>query len=65
MKWIKEFNEKNIIIITHGATINSILTTLSGNKIKMGKAIPNNAYITLLEKQGDRINIVFYNKEQL
>jgi uncharacterized phosphatase len=64
MKWIKQFNEKNIIIMTHGATINSILTNLSGNKIEMGKAIPKNACITLLEKQGDTINIVFYNKEE-
>jgi uncharacterized phosphatase len=63
MKWTKKFNGKNIIIITHGATINSILTNLSGNKIKMGKAIPQNAHITLLEKQGDTMEIVFYNRE--
>jgi len=64
LKWTKEFNGKNIIIMTHGATINSILTQLSGGAIKMGKAIPKNACITLLEKQGDTINIVFYNKEE-
>ena len=64
MKWVKEFNEKNIIIMTHGAAINSILTSLSGNKIEMGKAIPKNAGIVLLEKQGDTINIVSYNKEE-
>jgi len=63
-KWIRTFNEKNIIIMTHGAAINSLLTNLSGNKIEMGKAIPNNACITLLEKQGDTISIVFYNKEE-
>ena len=64
MKWIDKFSGKNIIIITHGAAINSILTTLSENKIEMGKAIPNNACVTLLEKQEDTINIVFYNKEE-
>jgi len=64
IKWVKEFNEKNIIIMTHGATINSILTKLSGGAIKMGKAIPKNAFITLLEKQGDTINIVFHNREE-
>ena len=63
-KWIKEFDEKNIIIMTHGAAINSILTHLSGNEIEMGKAIPKNAEITLLEKQGDTITIVFYNKQE-
>ena len=63
MRCINYFDGKNIIIITHGAAINSILTRLSGNKIEMGKAIPGNGDITLLEKQGDdTINIVFYNK---
>ena len=64
IKWINEFDGNNIIIVTHGAAINSILTKLSGNKIEMGKAIPKNAYMTLLEKQRDTINIVFYNKEE-
>ena len=63
MKWINLFSGKDIIIVTHGAAINSILTGLSGNKIEMGKAIPGNGEITLLEKQGDTLNIVFYNKE--
>ena len=64
MECVKKFGEKNIIIITHGAAINSILTNLSGGEIKMGKAIPKNACITLLEKQGNAINIVFYNKDE-
>ena len=63
-KWVNMFNGKNIIIITHGVTINAILTYLSGNKIEMGKAIPKNACITLLENQGDAIDIVFYNKDE-
>ena len=63
-KWIKKFNERNIIIVTHGAAINSILTVLSENKIEMGKAIPKNAGITLLEKQGDTISIVSYDREE-
>ena len=64
MKCIKEHSGKNIIIVTHGGVINSILTVLSGNEIEMGKAISKNACITLLEKQGDEIGIVFYNKEE-
>ena len=63
MKWIEKFRGKNILIVSHGMVINSILTRLSGNKIEMGKAISGNAYITLLEKQQDEINIVFYNKD--
>ena len=64
IKWTRIFAGKNIIIITHGAVINSILTTVSGNKIEMGKAISKNACITLLEKHGDEISIVFYNKDE-
>ena len=64
LKWTKELNEKNIIIMTHGLAINSILTSLSGDKIEMGKAIPKNACMSLLEKQGDTITIVFYNKQE-
>lgn len=61
-KWINKFAGKNIIIVSHGATINSMLAKLSGNKIEMGKAIPKNAEITLLEKQGDAMDIIFHNK---
>ena len=64
IKWAEKLNDKNIIIMTHGAAINSILTGLSGNKIEMGKAIPKNACMSLLEKHGDTINIVFYNKQE-
>jgi len=62
LKWINKFSGKNIIIVTHGASINSILTELSRGKIEMGKAIPDNACITLLEKHEDALDIVFYNK---
>ena len=64
MKWAEHFNGKNIIIVSHGAALNSILSGLSGNKIEMGKAISRNGCITLLEKQEDTIDIVFYNKEE-
>ena len=63
MKWINAFAGKNIIIVTHGAVINCALTYLSGGEIEMGKAIPKNAQITMLEKSGETIGIVFYNRE--
>ena len=63
-KWMRTFDGKNIVIVTHGAAINAILTSVSENKIEMGKAIPKNAGITLLEKQGDALTIVFYNKDE-
>jgi len=62
LKWTAKFDTKNIIILTHGGVINSILTALSGGAIETGKAIPRNAEITLLEKQGDDIQIIFHNK---
>jgi len=62
MKYIKEYDGKNIIIVSHGGTINSVLAYLSGNEIGAGKTFLKNACITLLEKQGDKINIIYYNK---
>ena len=63
MKWVNFFSGKNIIIMTHGAVINCVLTHLSGGEIEMGKAIPKNAQITMLEKRGEKIEIVFYKME--
>ncbi|MCL2205536.1 MAG: histidine phosphatase family protein [Treponema sp.] len=63
-KWAQIFAGKNIIIVTHGAVINCILTFLSDGKIEMGKAIPTNGQITLLEKCGAKMEIVFYNAEK-
>jgi uncharacterized phosphatase len=62
MKWIKEFKGSNIIIVSHGAVINSILSKISKGKIGTGKTKLKNACMTLLEIEDDRINILFYNK---
>ena len=62
MKYIKEYDGENIIIVSHGAAINSILAYFSGNEIGTGKTTLKNACITLLQKMNDEIKIVFYNK---
>jgi len=62
IKYAKEYDGKNIIIVSHGAAINSILAYFSDNKIGSGKTVQKNACITLLEKRADKIDIVFYNK---
>jgi len=61
-KYINKYNGENIIIVSHGGTINSILSHLSKNEIGTGKTTLKNACITLLEKIQDNINIVFYDK---
>jgi uncharacterized phosphatase len=58
VKWIKVFEGKNILIVSHGAAIHAMLSTLSEDKIEIGK----NASVSLLEKCGDTIRIVFCNK---
>jgi len=62
-KYIKLCDGENIIIVSHGGTINSILSFLSNNEIGTGKTSLENACITLLEKNGEQINIVFFNKK--
>jgi len=62
MKYIEEYDRENIIIVSHGAAINSILSYLSNNEIGMGKTILRNACISLLEKTDNEIKIIYYNK---
>jgi uncharacterized phosphatase len=61
-KYIKEYNGKNFIIVSHGSAINSILAHLSENTIGTGKTALRNASITLLRKIGNKIEIAYYNK---
>ena len=62
IKYTKEYDGNDIIIISHGGAINSILTYLSENDIGAGKTFLKNACITLLEKTTDKIKIIYYNK---
>jgi uncharacterized phosphatase len=56
---------KNIIIVSHGAAINSVLAYLSDNEIGTGKTILKNACVNLLEYDGRDYKIIFYNKEPM
>jgi uncharacterized phosphatase len=62
LKYAEKYRGKNIIIVSHGAAINSILAYLSGNEIGSGKTTLKNACITLLEKTDKAILIKDYNK---
>jgi uncharacterized phosphatase len=63
MKYKDKYYGKNIIIISHGAAINSLLSYLSNNEIGTGKTVLKNACITLLKYSEEEIEIIFYNKE--
>ena len=62
LKYIKQYEGNDIIIVSHGAAIYSILTCFTENETGMGKTVSKNACMTLLEKNGDKIKIVFFNK---
>jgi uncharacterized phosphatase len=62
MKYIKEYDGNNILIVSHGAAINSILAYFSENEIGTEKTTLKNACITLLQKVEDGIKIIYYNK---
>ena len=52
----------NIIIVSHGGAINSILAKLSNGVLGSGKTRLKNACINMLEYNGKAFDIVFYNK---
>ena len=62
MKNIEKYEGNNIIIASHGAVINSILTYLNDNNEEIRKTRIKNAGMTMLEKTGGEIKIKFFNK---
>jgi len=52
-----------MIIISHGAAINALLSYLSNNEIGSRKTILTNASINLLKYNENEIKIEFYNKQ--
>jgi len=62
LRCIEEYDRENIIIVSHGAAINSILSYFSDNEIGTGKTILKNACISLLEKINNEIKLIYYNK---
>jgi len=62
-KYIKMYYGKNMIIISHGAAINSLLSYLSNNEIGSRKTILTNACINLLKYNENELKIEFYNKQ--
>ncbi|MCL2772016.1 MAG: histidine phosphatase family protein [Oscillospiraceae bacterium] len=52
----------DIIIVSHGAAINSLLAHLSNHEIGSGKTILKNGCLNMLEYTNGVLKIVFYNK---
>jgi uncharacterized phosphatase len=62
LKYIKIYDGNNIIIVSHGAAINTIIAYISKNEICNEKTILKNASMSLLEKTSNGIKVIFYNK---
>lgn len=58
----KKFYPENIIVVSHGSAINSILAELSNHLIGTGKTRLKNACVSLLKYESDKMEIVFHNK---
>jgi uncharacterized phosphatase len=61
-RYMEKYRGNNIIIVSHGAAINSILACLSKNESGTGKTVLKNGCITLLEEKDNAISIIFLNK---
>jgi uncharacterized phosphatase len=61
-KYMEKYKGNNIIIVSHGAAINSIVAYLSKNELGAERAALKNACITLLEEVDKEIRIKYYNK---
>jgi len=59
---VVKFSPDDIIIVSHGSAINSILAKLSNHEIGTGKTRLKNACINMLEYTNQSFRIVFYNK---
>ena len=62
IKYADKFYPNNIIIVSHGSAINSLLAELSNHEIGTGKTRLKNACINMFTYSEHSLNIDFYNK---
>jgi uncharacterized phosphatase len=62
LKYIKKYKGTDIIIVSHGAAIKSILAYLGKDEVGTSKTVLKTACITLLEEIDSEIRIKYYNK---
>jgi broad specificity phosphatase PhoE len=61
-RYIKDGSYENILVVSHGATINAVLLHLSNGTVGTGKTILKNTCINKLRVQDGGIEIDFFNK---
>lgn len=60
-KYAEQFDGENIIMISHGASINSVLSVLSQGRTGTGKIILKNTCINIIEYQDNKFELVECN----
>jgi broad specificity phosphatase PhoE len=60
-KYAKLYENENIIMISHGASINSVLSVLSNGEIGTRKTILKNTCINILNYEKNEFQIDLYN----
>jgi len=58
---VKEYNGKNIILVSHGAVINSLLKAISNNSINIGETLIKNTCVNIIKYIDDTWHIELYN----
>jgi broad specificity phosphatase PhoE len=61
LKYARMFSQKNIIMVSHGASINSVLSVLSEGEIGTRKTILKNTCINVIDYDNGRLKIDLYN----
>jgi broad specificity phosphatase PhoE len=60
-KYARMFNNENIIMVSHGASINSVLSVLSNGEIGTRKTILKNTCINIIDYEDDKLKIELFN----
>ena len=58
----REYPGKNVIIVAHGAVINSILAFVSNEEIGSGKTVLKTACVSILNYENEKWDIEMYNQ---
>jgi len=61
-KITEDFSGNDVIIVSHGSAINSVLAKISNYEIGSGKTTLKNTCINLIEYDGEKFDIIFFNK---
>jgi broad specificity phosphatase PhoE len=60
-RYVRRGECRNIMVVSHGASINAVLLHLSGGRFGTGMTTLKNACISKVECDGGRMDVVYYN----